>query len=289
MLRKQVYISDDTWLETLKFLTLPQWSQKAFVCRQISGIVERNISRLPKLVLDDATMYFTEYHSGIQKQRLMDPDFTFDAPADVTAENVLIGAGKWTCVYKSFHQRTIEMPAEFPANLNFSIRALEEIPRFKIQKIFSTTSPILYREQFNPVSNRIQHSWAHLAQFLELVYHPTSYFREVEMFAVNQKFIDSLKCNVDSVDNKPRYIRCAFFTLKTGDDTNTADLSDSLEWLVRNVRAKNVWICDIDDTAVFPVLANFLFGASGANQCASKEIYFLCRFCVNTAWNFSTF
>ncbi|KAI1716926.1 hypothetical protein Ddc_10059 [Ditylenchus destructor] len=52
MLRKKVDIPDDTWLETLKFLTCPQWLQKCFVSRQINGIAQRNISRLPKVIVD---------------------------------------------------------------------------------------------------------------------------------------------------------------------------------------------------------------------------------------------
>ncbi|KAI1690476.1 hypothetical protein Ddc_24911 [Ditylenchus destructor] len=184
MSRTQVYISDDTWLEAIKFLTCPQWSQKVLLNRQTSEIVERNISRLPKFVLDDASMYYMadEMKKSIKwkyavfavntiqkhksKQWFKDRGFTFAAPADVTAENVLIGAEKWT--------------RDYMTNLNFCICAimLEEIPRLKIQKNFSATSPILYRAQFNPVSN--QYSWAYLAQFLEFVYHPMSYIKVSE-------------------------------------------------------------------------------------------------------------
>ncbi|KAI1691906.1 hypothetical protein DdX_21571 [Ditylenchus destructor] len=58
--RGNVNISDDTWLEALKFLTCPQWLQKRFVCRQINGIAERNITRLPKMVLDYVGMDYVD-------------------------------------------------------------------------------------------------------------------------------------------------------------------------------------------------------------------------------------
>ncbi|KAI1693901.1 hypothetical protein Ddc_22477 [Ditylenchus destructor] len=56
--REKVNISGDTWLEALKFMTCPQWMQKCFVSRQINGIVRYSISRLPKMVLDSANMYY---------------------------------------------------------------------------------------------------------------------------------------------------------------------------------------------------------------------------------------
>ncbi|KAI1699700.1 hypothetical protein DdX_17155 [Ditylenchus destructor] len=57
MSRKKVDISGDTWLQILKFLTCPQWMQKCFVCRQINGVAQCNVSRLPMIVLDSAAMY----------------------------------------------------------------------------------------------------------------------------------------------------------------------------------------------------------------------------------------
>ncbi|KAI1697803.1 hypothetical protein Ddc_19477 [Ditylenchus destructor] len=46
--RKSILVFDDSWLEALKHLTCIQWSKMSLVCRQINGIVQRNISRLPR-------------------------------------------------------------------------------------------------------------------------------------------------------------------------------------------------------------------------------------------------
>ncbi|KAI1711272.1 hypothetical protein Ddc_12969 [Ditylenchus destructor] len=51
MLRKLVIILDDSWLEALKHLTCRQWSRMSLICRHVNGIVQRNISRLPRQVI----------------------------------------------------------------------------------------------------------------------------------------------------------------------------------------------------------------------------------------------
>ncbi|KAI1693893.1 hypothetical protein DdX_20406 [Ditylenchus destructor] len=54
--RKMVIILDDTWLEALKHLTCLQWSKMSLVCRLVNGIVQRNISRLPRQVIESITL-----------------------------------------------------------------------------------------------------------------------------------------------------------------------------------------------------------------------------------------
>ncbi|KAI1698504.1 hypothetical protein DdX_17872 [Ditylenchus destructor] len=49
---KMIIILDDTWLEALKHLTYHQWSQMSQVCHQIKGIIQRNLSRLPRQVIE---------------------------------------------------------------------------------------------------------------------------------------------------------------------------------------------------------------------------------------------
>ncbi|KAI1692933.1 hypothetical protein Ddc_23247 [Ditylenchus destructor] len=51
-----VIILDDTWLEALKHLTCLQWSKMRLVCHQVNGIVQQNISRLPRQVIDRITL-----------------------------------------------------------------------------------------------------------------------------------------------------------------------------------------------------------------------------------------
>ncbi|KAI1695336.1 hypothetical protein DdX_19634 [Ditylenchus destructor] len=105
------------------------------------------------------------------------------------------------------------------------------------------------------------------AQFLNLIYHPTSYIKEVTMFGVNQNYVDSLKCN-ESIDDEPRYIRCKFFSL----EGVRYGAADPLKWLVQNVRANTIRVFW---TGCFAELANFLLDPTGAKQCASEkmEIY----------------
>ncbi|KAI1695334.1 hypothetical protein DdX_19632 [Ditylenchus destructor] len=256
--RKKVNISGDTWLEALKFLIFPQWSQKRFVCRKINGIAERNISNLSKLVIDSAGMYYinnTSLITAFEKlplnkhtivafdtvlqeeqstQWLKNRGLTLDAPADILPENALIAARKLQDYGRG---------SEWNNNVNLCIQGSvkEEIelcaeerrlPWFCDPILHDLLKPVLFYAQFNPFRN--EYSWAYLAQFLKFIYHPTSYVKEVRMFAVNQTFIDSLQCNVYSVDNEPRYIRCELFTLEEiwyhADIFDAAFVDDSQLW-----------------------------------------------------------
>ncbi|KAI1694417.1 hypothetical protein DdX_20126 [Ditylenchus destructor] len=124
LLRENVNISDDTWLETLKFMTCPQWSQKCFVSRQINRVAQRDISRLPKMVLDNATMYYIQdnppkelkkvlsnstiiaFDTFMQEEQsthwLESRGFSLDAPVDILPENALIGVNTSIAVRPDF-------------------------------------------------------------------------------------------------------------------------------------------------------------------------------------------
>ncbi|KAI1697802.1 hypothetical protein Ddc_19476 [Ditylenchus destructor] len=52
--RKKVEIMDDIWLEALKHLTCSQWSLMSLVSRQVNGVIQRNLSRLPPLLMESA-------------------------------------------------------------------------------------------------------------------------------------------------------------------------------------------------------------------------------------------
>ncbi|KAI1697306.1 hypothetical protein Ddc_19797 [Ditylenchus destructor] len=298
LLRKKVDISGDTWLDALKFLTFPQWSQKRFVSRQINGIAERNISSLPMMVIDSAAMYYiydgklipefeklplnkytiVAFDTVMQEEQstqwLKNRGFTLDAPADISAENALIAARKL---------QDYGAGSEWNNNVNICIQGSvkEEIelsekerrlPWFCNPGVYRFIKPVLFYAQFNPFRNN--YSWNYLAQFLNLIYHPTSYVKEVSIFAVNQDFIDLLQCNIDSVDNQPRYIRCESFWLE--EEWHYAvpniNLPNSLKWLARNVRAETIRIRRENYNDTFVLLANFLLEASGAKKCASKEM-----------------
>ncbi|KAI1696190.1 hypothetical protein Ddc_20638 [Ditylenchus destructor] len=217
MPRKSVNVPDDTWFDAFKFLTCPQWMQKRFVSRQINGIAQRNISRLPKMVIDSATMYYTNppgikkhtiiafdtaMHEKYSKQWFKERGFALDAPADIPAENALIGVKEW--------QYNVNVCIHKPAAKKISLELKRLCCWFNSSQIYR--KPVLFCAQFNPALN--QYSWNYLAFFLVCIFHPTLYVKEVKMFAVNQNFIDSLKCNIDSLDNDPHYIRCESFSLE---------------------------------------------------------------------------
>ncbi|KAI1695207.1 hypothetical protein DdX_19714 [Ditylenchus destructor] len=92
------------------------------------------------------------------------------------------------------------------------------------------------------------------------------------MFAINQKFVDILKCNVGSIDKEPRYIRCESLTLKGWPELYTVHLPDLLKWLTRNVRAESLNISFILNRSRFLPLAKFLLNPSGAKKCTSSKI-----------------
>ncbi|KAI1714668.1 hypothetical protein Ddc_11389 [Ditylenchus destructor] len=279
-LRKKVDISDDTWLETLKYLSCLEWSQKCFVSRQINGVAQRNILRLPMMTLHSALMYYrywtrsnlfnsnttVVFDTVMQEEQSMQwfksRGFTLDAPKDIPAQNVVIGVtskkSEWkgnvnVCIYGSAHEK---IPLTYKEHY---------LPWYYD---CSERKPVLFYAKYNPFFN--QYSSNYLAQFLKCIYHPALYIKKVEMYAFDQSFIDSLKCNADSFDNKPRYIRCESFMLLGISGKNTVALSNSLQWLGRNVRAETIQIREIDCDEKYPeayvLLANFLLEASGASK-----------------------
>ncbi|KAI1695734.1 hypothetical protein Ddc_21021 [Ditylenchus destructor] len=55
--RKKVEIANDTWLVALKFLTgWENWTSMRFVSFQVNGVIESNASRLPLIVIENATV-----------------------------------------------------------------------------------------------------------------------------------------------------------------------------------------------------------------------------------------
>ncbi|KAI1716925.1 hypothetical protein Ddc_10058 [Ditylenchus destructor] len=299
MLRKKVDIPDDTWLETLKFLTCRRWMQKCFVSRQINGIAQRNISRLPKVIVDSVEMYYIDYvddtwsrklekdksllnaHTVVAFDTVMQEKqstqwfknhgFTLDAPSDIPAENAIIGARKVKDYGKgNGWNSTVNVRITGPAQEKIVLSA-EEM-RFPWFHNWHKRKPVLFYAQFNPFRN--QYSWNYLAQFLNFIFHPSSYLKEVKMYAVEQKFIESLQFNIGSFDNEPRYIRCESFSLEAiwPGNTNIAEFSNVLKWMTRNVRAETIRIPKINCKGAFGLLTNFLLDPPEAKQCASKEI-----------------
>ncbi|KAI1713843.1 hypothetical protein DdX_08725 [Ditylenchus destructor] len=300
-LRKEVNFPDDTWLETLKFLACPQWSKMCFVCRKMNGVAQRNISRLPRVFVDSASMYYTDYYARPKEWKKVpvtrytvvvafdevmqgkqstewfkNRGFTLDVPEHIPPENALIGGRKW----KGYGRGN-----EWRGNVNVCIHrsAQETIPlsntELRFPWLYNLASKIdqfksvVYYAQFNPILN--QYSWDYLAQFFKFMYHPSSYIKEARLFAIHQNFVDHLKCTADSFYKEPRHIRCESFVLEGKIGTNITDASDSLKWLAQNVHAETIYIHDTSSCDVFHLLANFLLEASGAKQCASTKMEIL--------------
>ncbi|KAI1704289.1 hypothetical protein Ddc_16217 [Ditylenchus destructor] len=52
---EKVDIPEDVWLVALKFLTGRQWSKLRFVSHQLNSLLQRNISQLPLVVIDEVS------------------------------------------------------------------------------------------------------------------------------------------------------------------------------------------------------------------------------------------
>ncbi|KAI1690814.1 hypothetical protein Ddc_24683 [Ditylenchus destructor] len=191
-LREKVDISDDTWLETLKYLTCLEWSQKCFVSRQINGVAQRNILRLPMMTLHSATMYYrystrsnlfnnntiVAFDTVMQEEQSMqwfkNRGFTLDAPKDIPAQSAVIGV-------------TQKKP-EWKGNVNVCIYgpAHEKIPLTKKEQYLpwynacypNERKPVLFYAQYNPFLNQISSDY--LVQFLKCIYHPALYIKIIE-------------------------------------------------------------------------------------------------------------
>ncbi|KAI1703964.1 UDP-glucoronosyl and UDP-glucosyl transferase domain-containing protein [Ditylenchus destructor] len=215
LVRKKVDIPDDTWLEALKFLTCPQWSQNRYVCRQIDGIAQRNICRLPKMVLDCASMYYinrdgvlsvnkldkhaiVSFDAVLQKkqsdQYFKNRGFTLTAPG-IPAEIVLLNARAVRLKYKRRYDDNVNVCIHGTVKERIPLSSKEKrFPWFQkpehegaFSELMKIRKPVLYYAQFNPALN--PSSWDYLAQFLKFIYHPTSYAKTSESFGLITDFL----------------------------------------------------------------------------------------------------
>ncbi|KAI1693981.1 hypothetical protein Ddc_22432 [Ditylenchus destructor] len=261
--REKVHIFNDTWLEALKFLSFPQWSKALFVSRQLAGVVQRNISRLPCIVIDSATMSqkspmctnaiaycnndeVVAFNDRItfawQNRFFTELGISLNAPADVQHENALLDS----------------CSNNFCSPIWMRLRGIQRLSR-----------PIIFSAQF---SKHNEHSWAALKYFLEFLYYPAVYTKEVEMFALNQKMVDDL------FEAEKRFIRCGAFTLRgETESSNMDEFRKSLSWIEQNVRANTIHFpehIDYKNENVYEPIANFLLDASW--KCARQEVNFKC-------------
>ncbi|KAI1703014.1 hypothetical protein DdX_15167 [Ditylenchus destructor] len=176
--RKPVEISDDSWLEALKFLNGRRCSKMRLVSRQLNGVVERNFSRLLLAIIDRVEMILekrekTEVNMivadstivGKKDQWFMDRDIGLDLPADIQLNNAIIGVElKKNCC--------ADLCILGPAQKQEPTPCEKTRPCF-FRKKFETD--IIFSAEFSPHRNK--YSWASMAYFLKLLYDPSTYVK----------------------------------------------------------------------------------------------------------------
>ncbi|KAI1711282.1 hypothetical protein Ddc_12979 [Ditylenchus destructor] len=290
--RKIVQLPDDCWLDALKFLACSEWSEICYVSSSINRIIESNVSHMPRAIIDRVIMD-SDYAKKLSDvpdtiiasgdiipqsdiaQWFEDRNVTLEVPKNIPVEKAIF-------CKKSYHVdwSTIHMCILGPARQNEEV----SMPWHELLREKNFKS-VLFYAKFCPSD---KFCWPFLEYFLTILFHPLSYFKEITMYPVTQKFVDDVKVKlVDDFSvhgnmthiqtnsyNKSLYIHCGAFSLSECD--NIEDLRESLKWLERNVRANSICISLLyymmwdDYTDVFPLLNDFVFGVS--RICARREL-----------------
>ncbi|KAI1700151.1 hsp70 protein [Ditylenchus destructor] len=203
--REKVHILSDTWLETLKFLKFPQWSKALFVSRQLAGVVQRNISYLPCTVIDGATMSEVCVYSYTRRvPRKLRGAEAAPLPRRIASHAMPVAP------FVSFGDKIPEnLKKEFFTDLGISLNA---------------PANAQHKDALSGLRSKTLVPRFILSRCACV---------EVEMFALNQKMIDSV------LDDEERYISCGSFTWKKV-SSNMDEFHKSLSWLERNVRANTI-------------------------------------------------
>ncbi|KAI1706622.1 hypothetical protein Ddc_15203 [Ditylenchus destructor] len=291
--RTKVKLSNDCWLDVLKFLTCAEWSEKRCVSRQINGIAERNISHLPRVIIEKAIL--GEKRS--MPKLLRDLSGIDDA---IVAFGAVIPQNK---IERWFVNRGTTLEERVKVQLLFTrIRSGGFLTEYhsdfadicilgQAQQVQKSWFDQLFANQYESVlfyahfSSSRKYSWPAMEQFLTFLFHPSSYIKVVEMYTVNQTFVDTVKEKFSipgntmraqkTNTNKPFYIHCETFSLLSKSGMNVDGLCNALIWLEQNVRAESirmpfVYTHSMDRAAVCCLLNNFVFGA--LRVCAKLEL-----------------
>ncbi|KAI1692464.1 hypothetical protein DdX_21234 [Ditylenchus destructor] len=251
--REKVEVFEDAWLVAFKHLTCPQWSKMRLVCRQLSGVVQRNASRLPMVVIDSVEMRSEQRNKAenkiiasdipiLPKQKLKwfkDRGIALYLPADIEVNNAIIGI-------------------DFKGKRSVDLVIQGDRTQFKAR--------VLFRAEFSPHRNK--YSWASMAFSLKLIYDQSTFVENLSMYALDKK----LKA-VMLPGEEERYIHCGTFTLQVSPDPSSKDLRESLTWLEQNVQAEKIEIptfLDYDEEEICDAMSNFLLGSSWIS--ASQEV-----------------
>ncbi|KAI1692536.1 hypothetical protein DdX_21207 [Ditylenchus destructor] len=119
-------------------------------------------------------------------------------------------------------------------------------------------------------------SWVSIEQFLGFLFHPCSYVENVDMFVVDQKILDAVnrKFAQKFANNKPSLIHCEHFVVEFEELIDAAEVSESLKWLERNVRANTIstymFVKPEDHGAAIRLLSNFVLSA--LSTCGTRKM-----------------
>ncbi|KAI1703818.1 hypothetical protein DdX_14654 [Ditylenchus destructor] len=257
---EKVEILEDAWLEALKHLTCPKWSKMRLVSRQLDGLIERNVSRLPMAKIDSVEMNLEQRNKTdnkiIAKDSPISPNqkiqwfknrgISLYKPADIELNNAIIGF--------NFH---------FKEKRSFDLRIQGDREKFN--------TSVLFKAEFNPHRNK--YSWPCMAYFLKLLYDPSTYVEELSMYTSMCPFDSKLKDILFPGEEK-HYIRCGSFKLQMTDSEQLRFIVRmSLLWLEQNVQADSIEIppfLEYDDEEICDAMSNFLLGVSWIS--ASQEV-----------------
>ncbi|KAI1705561.1 hypothetical protein DdX_13525 [Ditylenchus destructor] len=286
--RTKVIISDDCWIDVLKFLTCAQWFEKRFISSQINGMARRNISHLPREIYESAIL--GEDYPGPKLRQVVN-----DA---IVAFGVIIPQSK---LEQWFVNRGISLECRVKFHMPIEAIPIEKVLLGKhsdytdmciLGPARQNGSAVVFYSQFCQTK---KFSWASLDHFLTFLFHPLTYVKKVEMFAVDQKFIDAVKEKImdnsptpgntmhpqKCIKNRPLYIHCETFSLLYKTGMSVQNLRDILTWLQRNVRADSLRMSSVgmisgiyahspDSDAVCRIMTNFVFGS--LRICAKREL-----------------
>ncbi|KAI1701890.1 hypothetical protein DdX_15837 [Ditylenchus destructor] len=264
--REPVYFSNDTILESAKFLNYQKWSQMRFLCRRVNQLIQSNQSKLQAFEVTSLRMsVFTRiFHKTIDISNICKSNSIVSFNQAIQSADAV---RKWFQDRGYLCDETTDIPLEkvFTGmnlssgnGLHFTIRAFFEdlteknMPLSEPPQVFSAKFNHMY-DFYGPI----------LSYFFRLLHHPTAYFREVLIFLpMTDKF-----CDMSS--HSP--IRCDLFTLKL----LYSSLEHSLNWLKDNVRAQKI-ILSFNYDHAFPnpdlhsLLSEFLL--QDASICAKDRI-----------------
>ncbi|KAI1712624.1 hypothetical protein Ddc_12307 [Ditylenchus destructor] len=258
--RTPVEIADDTWLETLRSLSFRQWSKVRFVSRQLNGVAQTNVSTLPCAIIDSASTRLMERNNILSNiivldstipatdaiQWFKDRDIALDIPKDIQLNNAFIGIN-----------------LEENRCVDITVLGSAQQKKLSLQNQVShqaSKKEVVFFAEFRPSRN--ENSWASMTHFLNLLYHPVTYVKELSMYPLDTKLKDTLFAGEE------RYIRCGLFTFQI--PTDDGNFRKPLSWLEKNVRAETIDFSNVIEMIDQEEISNFFFDASW--KCAKQEV-----------------